>query len=146
TERTVGIEEIRRESSAERLLGRGGLVVLRLGLVGAAAFLAGAVAQRIYLGRFGGTFGPIEMQEIRDLPELSEVAFAELLANQQALQETVQSIAEDASNAITEMATRQEELQAAPGQVGRGTGPDPPGPRGPGRCARRAEADVIGRR
>ena len=45
----------------ERALGNSGLLLLRVGIVVLAAFLAGAVAQRVLLGDYALKVGPVEV-------------------------------------------------------------------------------------
>lgn len=61
-------------SFAERGLAVGGLLLLRLGIVVLAAFLAGAVVQRTLLGEFAVKLGPIEIPEAKRTAALSERA------------------------------------------------------------------------
>jgi hypothetical protein len=63
-------------SFAERSLASGGLLLLRLGAVAVAAFLAGAVVQRAILGRFDVKLGPFELPEAKQTAEASEAALA----------------------------------------------------------------------
>jgi hypothetical protein len=72
---TVGNETTKTETttspSAQSLLDRGlatgGLLLLRLGIVALAAFLAGAVVQRIKLGDFALKLGPLELPALQRL-------------------------------------------------------------------------------
>ena len=60
-ESTETTEEEADDSFLERSLADGGLLLLRLGLIALAAFLAGAVVQRTLLGEFAVKAGPIEL-------------------------------------------------------------------------------------
>ena len=63
TTTTVTAREAER-SLVERALGVSGLVLLRLGVVALAAFLAGAVVQRTLLANFALKLGPLEVPDI----------------------------------------------------------------------------------
>jgi hypothetical protein len=51
-------------SFVERSLASGGLLLLRIGIIALAAFLAGAVVQRTILGVFAMKLGPLEVPEL----------------------------------------------------------------------------------
>jgi hypothetical protein len=63
-------------SFVERSLAAGGLVLLRVGAVALAAFIAGAVVQRAILGRFDLKLGPLELTETKRAAEASEEGLA----------------------------------------------------------------------
>jgi hypothetical protein len=63
-------------SFVERSLAAGGLLLLRLGAVALAAFIAGAVVQRAIMGRFDLKLGPLELAETKRAAEASEEALA----------------------------------------------------------------------
>ena len=64
------------ESAFDRALAGGGGVLFRLGMVVAAAFLAGAAAQRAYLAHFALELGPIKLGE---LPETANASLDAVL-------------------------------------------------------------------
>lgn len=52
------------DSALERALGDGGLLLVRIGVAAAAAFLSGAVVLRILLGRYGFKAGGLELEDV----------------------------------------------------------------------------------
>lgn len=68
-------------SFVERSLASGGLLLLRIGIVALAAFLAGAVVQRTILGRFDMKLGPLEVPALaQKAAEASDQALEEVKA------------------------------------------------------------------
>jgi hypothetical protein len=63
-EKTVTTTEEGERSFLERVLGDGGLVVLQLGAVLLAAFLAAALLQRMIVGQYAITIGSLELPAI----------------------------------------------------------------------------------
>jgi hypothetical protein len=62
------------ESVFDKALAGGGAVLVRLGMVVAAAFLAGAAAQRAYLAHFALELGPIKLAELPETADASRDA------------------------------------------------------------------------
>jgi hypothetical protein len=68
-------------SFVERSLASGGLLLVRIGLVALAAFLAGAVVQRTMLGVFTMKLGPLEVPELaKRTAEASDEALEKIKA------------------------------------------------------------------
>jgi hypothetical protein len=61
-------------SFVERALAAGGLLLLRIGAVVLASFIAGAAVQRAILGRFDMKLGPLELPDLKDTAEETEAA------------------------------------------------------------------------
>jgi hypothetical protein len=81
--RTTSTVTTRSESSQsllDRGLAAGGLLILRLGIVALAAFLAGAVVQRIKLGDFQLKLGPLEVPALQRLGASTEKSVETLTA------------------------------------------------------------------
>jgi hypothetical protein len=84
TEKPDGSTETRTTTSeasrsfVERSLAAGGLLLLRIGIVALAAFLAGAVVQRTILGDFAMKFGPVEVPALAQTAAASEKAIEEI--------------------------------------------------------------------
>lgn len=95
-------------SLAERALGDGGLLLLRLGVVALAAFLAGAVVQRTALARFDLKVAGLE---IPDITEAADKAIAALTAR---LEEQEQATGQ-VSEIITELTRAVAGAQSPPG-------------------------------
>lgn len=66
------------QSALDRSLSSGGLVLLRLGVVALASFLAGATVQRIMAGDFSGKFGPVELRKLSRAAAASSTAVRDL--------------------------------------------------------------------
>lgn len=62
----------------DRALSSGGLLLLRLGVVAIAAFLAGATVQRVIAGDFSGKFGPLELRRVSKAAAASSTTVKEL--------------------------------------------------------------------
>ncbi|MDQ6915050.1 MAG: hypothetical protein M3155_04485 [Actinomycetota bacterium] len=71
-------------SFVERALGDSGLLMLRIGIVVLAAFLAGAAIQRAALGEFALEVGPLKLP---DVAAASKTAIADLTTKLQRLEE-----------------------------------------------------------
>jgi hypothetical protein len=83
TPRGVSIVETERDadqSFVERSFAEGGLLLLRVGIVALAAFLAGAVVQRTLLSDFALKVGPVEVPELRRAAAVSDRALGDLTA------------------------------------------------------------------
>lgn len=70
-------------SLAERSLGDGGLLLLRIGVVALASFLAGAVVQRTILARFDLKVGGIEIPELTEATDDAIVTLAARIERQE---------------------------------------------------------------
>ena len=86
----------------DRALASGGLLLLRIGVVALASFLAGATVQRIIASDFSGKFGPLELRKLSRTAALSSTAVRDLMQGLQDQKEVTQRIA-----AITSAATKQ---------------------------------------
>ena len=107
-------------SLLERSLAAGGLLLVRIGVVALAAFLAGAVVQRTLLGNFALKLGPLEIPELKRAAEESERALGEIqsqLKTQTEATEEAMSVAADAADAVSSVATDVEALTAALGTL-----------------------------
>lgn len=86
-------------SLIERGLGTGGLLLLRLGLVAMAAFLAGAVIQRTILGRFAIELGPVKVPE---LSETAEAAQGAITTARQGLEAQIREVSNASESGLKE--------------------------------------------
>jgi hypothetical protein len=89
------------DSLVERLFSSGGLLILRLGLVAAAAFLAGAVVQRTLLGEFAIKIGPVDVPQLKDVAKAADDLGRDVVGRISALSDATQQ-ALDASALIAE--------------------------------------------
>ena len=108
------------DSSVERALGDGGLLLVRIGVAAAAAFLAGAVVLRILLGRYGFKAGGLELEDVTTGVAASAEALTaltkvvdELTTTTVANNATALRTAADALALGAECARRLDELAAA---------------------------------
>ena len=65
-------------SLLERAFGAGGFFLFRLALVAVAAFLTGAIIQRMWLARFAIKFPFVELSDLNETAEASAVAIKEI--------------------------------------------------------------------
>ena len=70
------------ETLVERALSSGGFVLARLAAVALAAFLAGAVVQRLFLAQFAIKIGPVELGELSDTTREGLAAVRQRLESQ----------------------------------------------------------------
>lgn len=75
------VEEPNDASPFERAVAGGGLLLVRLTAVAAAGFVAGAVVQRILLGKFAFKAGTFELPDVGDVATATEEAIAALKAD-----------------------------------------------------------------
>lgn len=75
---TVEKTTVADDSTVERALGDGGLLLVRLGVAAGAAFLAGAVVLRVLLGRYGFKAGGVELEDVTTGVAASAEALAAL--------------------------------------------------------------------
>jgi hypothetical protein len=80
-DKTTTTTEDDARSFVERALGDGGLVLLQIGILLVAGFLAGAFVQRLALGKFALKVGPVEIPDIQEAASASEEAIAKLAAD-----------------------------------------------------------------
>ncbi|HEX8803080.1 MAG TPA: hypothetical protein VF743_02770 [Acidimicrobiales bacterium] len=105
------------DSTLERALGDGGLLLVRLGVAVAAAFLAGAVTIRILLGRYGFKAAGVELDDVTgEAAEKTAVVLAaletEIDTHRQASADALRTAAE-ALRLAAETTRRVEVLEAA---------------------------------
>lgn len=87
----------------DRALSRGGLLLLRLGVVAMASFLAGATVQRIIAMDFSGKFGPIELRKLSKAAAASSTTVAAVardLGKQMAVIQRTATLASDTARRI----------------------------------------------
>jgi hypothetical protein len=92
-------------SFAERILGNTGLVLVRVGLLLLAAFIAAATIQRVLVGQYGG----LKVGSI-DIAELTDESVGKLGAAMTKLQEESASTLKSTKDEITELQARLERL------------------------------------
>lgn len=92
------------DSTFERAIAGGGLFFLRLGLVVLAAFLAGAVVQRVWLGSYGIKIGVLELGDVPEAVEASTEAVKKL---ENWIVEQIEPI----SDAVTALQSEVKEIQ-----------------------------------
>jgi hypothetical protein len=93
-------------SFLEKSLAAGGLLLLRLGIVALAAFLAGAVVQRILLANFALKLGPLEVPDIKRAAAASEEALRAIedrLGKQARATESAMAVAADAAQGVARL-------------------------------------------
>ena len=112
------------DSTLERALGEGGLLLVRVGIAAAAAFLAGAVVLRVLLGRYGFKAGGLEMDDVTSAAEASVEALEAMKAIVDEHQSTLASTMRTAAEAmvLAAEATRRLETGTTDG-VARSTTP-----------------------
>lgn len=101
-------------SFLEKALAPGGLLLLRIGLVALAAFLAGAVVQRTLLGDFALKMGPLEVPELQRAAAASDEALSAIsteLAQQARATEIAMKVAADAAEGVSELARENRSLK-----------------------------------
>lgn len=92
----------------EKSLAAGGLLLLRLGIVALAAFLAGAVVQRILLANFALKLGPLEVPEIKRAAAASEDALRAIedrFHEQGRATDSAMRVAAEAAEGVTRLET-----------------------------------------
>lgn len=99
-------------SFVERSLAAGGLLLLRIGIVALAAFLAGAVVQRTILGDFAMKLGPLEVPKLAKAAEASDKALEEIKEELGRQAEATSRAMNVAAGAAEEIALFKESLQA----------------------------------
>jgi hypothetical protein len=112
TETTISPDD---RSMLDRGLSSGGLLLLRLGVVAVAAFLAGATVQRIIARDFSGKFGPLELQKVSRAAVASSVTVRDLtqaLQTQKALAQQTGELASRTARQTARLSSRTaEELE-----------------------------------
>lgn len=111
-------------SLLERSLAAGGLLLMRLGVVAGAAFLAGAVVQRTMLGHFALELGPLKVPDLPEAAAASEEGIAALKTRVVQQDGTIRTIGTATSQAvqgvseeIARLKARTEELERAAAEL-----------------------------
>jgi hypothetical protein len=107
----------------EQSLGSGGLLLLRLGIVAIAAFLAAAVTQRILLGQFAFKAAGFELSALGEVTEAADMAI-ELLQTQ------ARTVAHELAEMAAHVDAQQDQIAEMTALLGRVTNALPPDPRG----------------
>jgi hypothetical protein len=103
-------------SFLERSLAAGGLLLLRIGVVAFAAFLAGAVVQRTLMGDFALKLGPLEIPQLKRAADESERALGEIqshLKTHANATEDAMNVAADAAEGVSELAAQIDMIKEA---------------------------------
>jgi hypothetical protein len=106
------------QSFVERAFAEGGLLLLRVGIVALAAFLAGAVVQRTLLSDFALKVGPVEVPELRRAAAVSDRALGDLTAALDSQAEKTARALEVAALLTERIEALEEKTPSAEGDVG----------------------------